>query len=133
MYRIKENLKEWPYLKVIPIVVFTGNADISKVSSQNHVIYDSSLLSTIQTYQTSDVTDADVKAVVERLSSKNIREIVDNKTHVRNVKDAKHQTDSKIASGICPRCGGNLLERKGKYGRFYGCSNYPKCTFTLNC
>ena len=131
MYRIKENLKEWPYLKVVPIVVFAGNADISKVSSQNHVIYDSSLLSTIQAYQTSYVTDADVKAVVERLSSKNIREIVDNKTHVRNVKEAKHKTDSKIASGICPRCGGNLIERKGKYGRFYGCSNYPNCTFTL--
>ena len=50
MYRIKDNLKEWPYLKVIPIVVFTGNADISKVSSQNHVIYDNSLLSTQHLY-----------------------------------------------------------------------------------
>ena len=27
------------FLRVIPIVVFTGNADISRVSSQNHVIY----------------------------------------------------------------------------------------------
>ena len=131
MYWIKENLKEWPYLEVVPIVVFTGNADISKVSSQNHVIYDTSLLSTIQAYQTSYITDADVKAVVERLSSKNIREGVDNKTHVRNVKEAKHQTDSKIALGICPRCGGTLIERKGKYGRFYGCSNYPHCKFTV--
>ena len=88
MYRIKDNLKEWPYLKVIPIVVFTGNADISKVSSQNHVIYDNSLLSTIQAYQTSYITDADVNDVVARLSSKNIRQIVDNKTHVHNVKEA---------------------------------------------
>lgn len=132
MYRIKENLKEWPYLKVIPIVVFTGNADISRVSSQNHVIYDTSLLSTIQAYQTSYITDADVKAIVERLSSKNIRGIVDDKTHVRNVKEAKYKTDSKIASGICPRCGGTLVRRNGKYGSFYGCSNYPNCTFTLN-
>ena len=68
---------------------------------------------------------------MERLSSKNIREIVDNKTHVRNVKDAKHKTDSKIASGICPRCGDSLIERKGKYGSFYGCSNYPQCKFTV--
>ena len=43
MYRIKENLKEWPYLRVIPIVVFTGNVDISRVSSQNHVIYDTAI------------------------------------------------------------------------------------------
>ena len=129
MYRIKENLKEWPYLRVIPIVVFTRNADISKVSSQNHVIYDTALLSTIQAYQTSYITDADVNDVVARLSSKNIRKIVDNKTHVRNVKKAKRKTDSKIASGICPRCSGTLVRRNGKYGSFYGCSNYPKCKF----
>ena len=24
-----------------------------------------------------------------------------------------------------------LVERKGKYGKFIGCSNYPKCTFTI--
>jgi len=30
----------------------------------------------------------------------------------------------------CPQCGGNLIERKGKFGKFYGCSNYPKCRFT---
>ena len=131
MYRIKENLKEWPYIKVIPIVVFTGDANISKVSSQNHVIYDTSLLYTIQSYQTSYITDADVKEVVAHLSTKNIRTVVGNKTHVLNVKKAKHKTDIKISSGICPQCGGTLVRRKGKYGRFYGCSNYPKCKFTI--
>lgn len=30
---------------------------------------------------------------------------------------------------ICPLCGGNLVERQGPYGRFYGCSNYPKCHY----
>ena len=130
MYKIKENLKEWPYLKVIPIVVFTRNADISRVSSQNHVIHDNALLSTIQSYQTSFIKDTDVKVVVERISSKNIRESIDKKTHVRNVKEAKYRTDLKIASGICPQCGGRLVQRNGKYGSFYGCSNYPKCKFT---
>ena len=130
MYKIKENLKEWPYLKVIPIVVFTRNADLSRVSSQNHVIHDNALLSTIQSYQTSFIKDTDVKVVVERISSKNIRESIDKKTHVRNVKEAKYRTDLKIASGICPQCGGRLVQRNGKYGSFYGCSNYPKCKFT---
>lgn len=32
----------------------------------------------------------------------------------------------------CPKCGGSLIERKGKYGKFYGCSNYPKCEYTKN-
>ena len=30
----------------------------------------------------------------------------------------------------CPKCGGNLIEKSGKFGRFTGCSNYPKCDFT---
>ncbi|HBE44717.1 MAG TPA: type I DNA topoisomerase, partial [Deltaproteobacteria bacterium] len=32
--------------------------------------------------------------------------------------------------GICPRCGGNLFEKRGKFGRFFACSNYPACTYT---
>jgi restriction system protein len=31
---------------------------------------------------------------------------------------------------VCPDCGGELLERSGKFGKFLGCSNYPKCKFT---
>jgi ssDNA-binding Zn-finger/Zn-ribbon topoisomerase 1 len=30
----------------------------------------------------------------------------------------------------CPKCGGKLVERKGKYGDFLGCYNYPKCRYT---
>ncbi|MCH3915120.1 MAG: type I DNA topoisomerase [Acidaminococcaceae bacterium] len=31
----------------------------------------------------------------------------------------------------CPKCGGDIIERKSKTRRiFYGCSNYPKCRFT---
>ena len=30
---------------------------------------------------------------------------------------------------VCPECGGNLVIRKGKYGEFVACSNYPKCKY----
>ena len=32
----------------------------------------------------------------------------------------------------CPACTGILKLRNGKYGQFWGCSNYPKCNFTRN-
>jgi ssDNA-binding Zn-finger/Zn-ribbon topoisomerase 1 len=33
----------------------------------------------------------------------------------------------------CPKCGkGRMVERDGRYGTFYGCSNYPKCRHTVN-
>ncbi|MBX5476145.1 MAG: type I DNA topoisomerase [Clostridia bacterium] len=32
----------------------------------------------------------------------------------------------------CPECGGDLVQRRSRKGRvFYGCANYPKCTFVL--
>ncbi len=30
---------------------------------------------------------------------------------------------------LCPECGGNLVIRKGKYGEFVACSNYPTCKY----
>ena len=32
--------------------------------------------------------------------------------------------------GHCPVCGGALMVRKGRCGKFLGCSNYLKCKFT---
>ncbi|UCC63386.1 MAG: type I DNA topoisomerase [Anaerolineae bacterium] len=29
----------------------------------------------------------------------------------------------------CPECGGELLRRKGKYGYFVGCANFPRCKY----
>lgn len=45
----------------------------------------------------------------------------------RNAKPILRETGVK-----CPQCGGDVVERKGKKGRgrvFYGCKNYPECTF----
>ncbi len=34
---------------------------------------------------------------------------------------------------ICPTCGnGFMTQRSGKYGTFYGCSEYPGCTATIS-
>ena len=30
---------------------------------------------------------------------------------------------------ICPECGSELVVRKGRYGEFVACSNYPKCKY----
>ncbi len=48
------------------------------------------------------------------------------KEHVQEIRQMK----ADVENGICPRCGGKLVLRHGKYGDFYGCSNYPECKFT---
>lgn len=48
-----------------------------------------------------------------------------NREHVKNIKKTQRELDK----NICPRCGGQLVLREGPSGKFYGCSNYPKCRF----
>ena len=127
---IRSLLSEWSALKVVPIVVFTGTAVLKDVSSQYHVVYDFNLLETILSFRTIYLSDNDVHRVVDILLHKNIREFVDDWSHVNNIYASKEKGKNKIALGICPKCGGNLVMRTGKYGSFYGCSNYPKCRFT---
>jgi DNA topoisomerase-1 len=43
----------------------------------------------------------------------------------------KNAKPIQVTVGVsCPRCGGELVERRSKKGRlFYGCSRFPKCNF----
>ena len=129
---IKSLLSEWSVLKVVPIIVFTGTAVLKDVTSSYHVVYDFNLLETILSFRTIYLSDNDVHRVVDILLHNNIREFVDDRSHVNNIYASKAKEKNKIALGICPKCGGNLVMRNGRYGTFYGCSNYPKCKFTTH-
>lgn len=129
-FRIKELLSVFPHVKIVPIVVFTGDAILSYVESKNHVVYEENLLDVIDGYKTTYLTDNDVQAVLAILTGNNIRETVSDRQHVKNLRTAAREVNATINSGICPKCGGHLIRRNGKYGTFYGCSNYPKCRFT---
>lgn len=64
-------------------------------------------------------------------------ELIDGFELIRYIRMAKKEREpieglANQAVQPCPRCGGKLVERKGKFGEFYGCSNYPKCTYTIN-
>ena len=53
---------------------------------------------------------------------------------VANVVAAKTKADSLAAEDIngfhCPRCNSRMRLRKGKFGKFYGCSRFPYCKGT---
>lgn len=44
----------------------------------------------------------------------------------------KETEEEKTEPNICPWCGKPLVEREGKYGRFWACTGYPKCRYTRN-
>ncbi len=35
-----------------------------------------------------------------------------------------------VADFKCELCGGDMVQRTGRYGTFFACANYPSCTFT---
>lgn len=51
--------------------------------------------------------------------------------HKLEVKEYQQKLDEMKNERICPYCKAPLVLRKGKFGEFYGCSNYPKCRYTL--
>jgi len=44
----------------------------------------------------------------------------------------KEIDDPKKELPKCPRCGGLLQKRNGRFGEFWGCIAYPECRFTKN-
>ena len=49
----------------------------------------------------------------------------------------KAEETENIVSGVCPRCGRELVLRTAKKGdkagmQFYGCSGFPKCRYARN-
>lgn len=51
--------------------------------------------------------------------------------HKERVISYKNELDRLTQQKQCPYCKTDLILRKGKYGDFYGCKNYPKCKYTL--
>ncbi|MFS0862052.1 NERD domain-containing protein [Fredinandcohnia sp. 179-A 10B2 NHS] len=95
------------------------------------VIYSSRLLSTINSHEKVKLTAAEVEQIVSMLEKTTNADFEKKKQHVKNVKDSQRFYQYKINSNMCPKCGSDLVERKGKYGAFKGCSNYPKCKFVV--
>ncbi|WP_235802030.1 topoisomerase DNA-binding C4 zinc finger domain-containing protein [Ureibacillus massiliensis] len=47
-----------------------------------------------------------------------------------NLRSQKVKETENIKQNSCSKCGGELILKRGKYGSFYGCKNYPSCRYT---
>lgn len=55
-----------------------------------------------------------------------------NRNKSRKAAEGAKETEENQEFPKCPECGGILCKRKGKFGVFYGCGNFPVCRFTRN-
>lgn len=131
---VKQNQRHCQYIqKLLPentpiysAVVF-AKGNISNVRS--NYVYDLLGLKKILNNQSEvQISNIDIENIYKILKGSDKSSVITNEQHVENIR----KTQEDIANGICPRCRGRLVLRKGKYGDFWGCSNYPKCTFKVN-
>ena len=112
-----------------PVVVFSNDATLN-VTSATPVIHMSELRWHLLSFQNVILTAEKVEEIYNTLMRTNLVGKEAESRHTEAVKYELSRKNAIINQRICPRCGGNLVLRNGKYGHFYGCSNYPKCRFT---
>lgn len=117
VYNVKRIVGNLP---VHSLIVFVQNNTYH--IGANNVIPLSALRSVLQ-HGENVLTVKQMKNAYEALLSSRIE--ITTQEHIQNIREQQRN----LERGICPRCGGDLVLRNGKYGEFWGCSNYPKCKF----
>lgn len=121
-----ENVLNLDNNKFIPIVCIPSTANM-KVTSKSHVLHIYELNKTILSYKETILDNYnEIYKVIDNL---NIVDKDKRKEHIKYAKEIK-KNKSINENNCCPKCGSNLIKRNGKYGEFYGCSNFPKCKYT---
>lgn len=122
--RLEEVLENINDIKFISIVAFTLRADI-KVKTDKNLIYSLKLPKTIRKYKEEVMDEHKVNQIYEAIKILNIKDKTVKKEHISRIKNYKKEEKKK-----CPQCQSELILRSGKYGKFWGCSDYPKCKYT---
>lgn len=115
---------------IFPIVVFLRVSKLQLTDDCECVLWLKELKSYIRSFTRIIMTHEECHYIASILQSENIEDRKERKAHKTNVYSAINYHENKVKDGICPHCGGRIILRKGKYGNFYGCSNYPRCKYT---
>ncbi|MEQ8235172.1 MAG: NERD domain-containing protein [Syntrophomonadaceae bacterium] len=127
---LKAILSDFGEVPFISIVTFSSRATL-KVQVDSTVIYTPQIIRTIEKYEEEVIPLEDVKKIYETIKNANIQDKEVSQTHKAAIQNDIKDKKLKVQNNECPWCGGELVDRQGKFGAFRGCSNYPKCRFTV--
>lgn len=123
VYRLKEALNAGNVF--FNVVVFLDRADLSDVNSAHVCPLEN--LASIKTRETGiSLSEQEMERYYQKLTELAKECPIGKREHVEKIRGMQDA----LSRGICPRCGGALVLRKGRNGEFYGCSNYPACRFS---
>lgn len=128
------------HIAVHSIIVFTTRSTLKMKDNfrSARVIQTPQLIRTLREQTLPTIPYSDVEKINQALQTLVITDKQEKKlTKKRHIGDAKEKQRGRLQrirtdnSGLsCPKCNGTLTKKSGKYGEFYGCSNFPKCQFT---
>ena len=111
----------------ISVICFSNQAKID-VKSNSIVTQVDYLNDEILKYK-GFLVNNDIKELSKIIIQNNIGDKSLRKQHIKDI-HVKIKFDKELENNmICPKCGNELVERNGKYGKFIGCSNFPKCRY----
>ncbi len=132
VYLLKKVLSDYSNIKYYPIVVFAGNSKLIDITANFPVIYLKQLVRTIKRNNKEiSLSNDEIQNISDKLNQLNIKGRKKNREHIKLLKKQVGERRKIEKSKMCPKCGNILVKRKGQYGKFYGCSNFPKCRYTL--
>lgn len=115
----------------VPIVVFLSKAEL-KFQTYGGVVTSRELHDAIFERREKILTEEMVYKISSQLEKINIKDEGIRKDHASKIQEILKEKRLALQNGICPKCGSPLTVRKGVYGKFLGCKNYPYCKFKMN-
>lgn len=115
----------------IPIIAFSGKCSL-KVVTETPIIYIFQIYNEIKRYTEIRFDKTQVEDIIERINAINVNSPDTKQQHVAEIRYNLIREEYNIKQGVCPKCGAPLVLRQGRYGEFYGCSNYPRCRYTYS-
>ena len=116
--------------QVIDIVCVSGQANL-RIKS-NKVVRVERLVDRILFEKEERIED--YVSMAHRINAMNIVDKNYRKQHIEDIKENINNNTEELRKEVvmnrCPRCGNELVIRKGKTGEFVGCLSFPKCRYT---
>ncbi len=112
--------------KFIPIVCIPSPVKLKIKAEKNLVLDLNTLNKTILSFNEEIIDNP--SDIYRMLVFHNVKDREERKKHINATR--KIIKEKEIESiNKCPKCGGDLVLRESKYGKFLGCSNYPRCKY----
>lgn len=115
-------------------VIAFSDAAVLKVSVESAVVTNFRYLKDVITeHDVVLLSEKQVAAIIDTIENVRLdgnKEVAE--SHISKAIEKKESSIERIQEGKCPRCGGDLVLRYGKFGDFIACENYPRCYYKPN-